>query len=378
MFFFERIFGISIYILILLFICFFLIKINVSCKSILRVYLICLCVMAFLYKPYITADLYRIYETIDYLSMIEFDMFWNNFVVESSTPVAMLLYWCVGKIGINALLPTFSSFVCYSLIFYVINKTKELYGVSNQNVAYVLLFIMTTSIYISVIGGIRMMIALSMITYSFFRVTVEKKFNIIDIIFCIASIFIHAMSLVVIGICILVLLFDSNKSFARRILYALVTGVVGIVFMLYFHDVVNGLVQKFWGYVLGDKYSDFWEYIMGALIIIVLLILFREFRHVYREVECYIIKNYNTAAVFCIVIAICFCFEFSIFYRFGGQLAILFAIPSMMVTLEKTEGKASVISKKLSFRSILLIMSLLIAAISCTRGSLSALKFFEL
>jgi hypothetical protein len=74
----------------------------------------------------------------------------------------------------------------------------------------------------------------------------------------------------------------------------------------------------------------------------------------------------------------CFCFEFSFFYRFGGQLAVLLSIPTMMVTLEKRKGKSGAVIRGVDFRSVLILFSLIIAVLSCTRGSLSSLKFFEL
>lgn len=378
MFFLERIIGISIYMLVLILVCFILVKTNITCKSTLRFYLLCLCIMAYFYKPYVTADLYRIFKQMDYFSTMDFDLFWNDFALGSSIPISRLLFWLFGKTGNNALLPTFSAFFCYSLIFYIIRKTKQLYDISNKTVAIVIFFTMTTSMYISVIGGIRMMIALSMITFSYFRATVEKKITIIDILFLAASIFIHAMSFVVIGIIVLTLLFDSNKNVLKKIGYALVIGIIGGLFVVKFSDTVYGLYQKFLDYVFGDKHSDIWEYLMGFFIIVTLLLIFLEFRYIQKDSVCLKVNKCNFAAVLCISLAICFCFEFSIFFRFGGHLAVMFAIPSMMISLEKTKGKSSLFFKGIDLRTVVVLFSCVIAAISCTRGSLCSLKFFEM
>ena len=378
MFLFERVFGIGTYMLVLILVCFLLAKTKLSCKFILRFYLLCLCGMAFFYKPYITADLYRIFEQMDYFSLMEFDFFWNNFALESSAPVSRLLYWIFGRTGCNALLPTFSALLCYSLIFYVVKKTKQLYNISNQTVATVIFFIMTTSMYLSVIGGIRMMIALSMLTFSYFRLTVEKKIKIVDLLFVVASIFIHTMSFVVIGIIVLALLFASNSSVLKKVGYALSIGLVSGVFVVRFSNTVQGLFEIFLDYVLGDKHSDPWEYLMGIFIIVILLLVFSEFRVIRRTDELLGINRYNIAAILCVVIAMCFCFEFSIFYRFGGHLAVIFSIPSMMISIEKTEGQSSVFFKGIDLRSLVILLSCVIMAVSCTRGSLCSLKFFEL
>lgn len=378
MFLFERIFGICTYMLVLIFACFILVKTSISCKSVFRFYLFCLCIMAFFYKPYVTADLYRIFEQMAYFSSLDFDLFWKDYVLNSSSPASRLLFWFFGKTGINALLPAFSAFFCYSLIFYTIRKTKQLFNISNQTVAIVLFHIMTTSIFISVVGGIRMMLALSMITFSYFRATVEKKITVIEILFFIVSTFIHTTSFVAIGIVALTLLFDSNKSALKKIGSAVAIGVIAAVFVVKFSGTAQGLYNKFLDYILGDKHSDMWEYLMGAFITVVLLLVFGEFRHLRKDFDCSNVNKCNLAAVFCVILAICFCFEFSIFYRFGGHLAVMFSIPSMMIALEKTKGKSSVFIRGVDLKTLVILLSCIIAAISCARGSLCSLKFFEL
>ena len=378
MFLIERIFGISSYMLVLLLVCFLLSKTNMPCKSALRFYLFCLSVMAFFYKPYITADLYRIFEQMDYFSSMDFDQFWNDFVLDSSTPLSRLLYWFFGKTGCNKLLPVFSACFCYSLMFYVIEKTKQLYDISKKTVAIVLFFIMTTSMYISVIGGIRMMIALSMLTFSCFRMTVEKRVKVFDIFFFIAPIFIHAMSFVVIVIIVLTLIFDYGRNTFKKIKYMFVVALCGCAFVVKFSGTVQRLFDKFLEYVLGDKHSDPWEYLMGIFIIIILFLVFTEYRSIRRSGCCLEVNRYNIAAVFCVILAVCFCFEFSIFYRFAGHLAVMFSIPSMMISLDKTEGRSSILFRGINLKTLVILLSCIVAALSCTRGSLCSLKFFEL
>ena len=378
MFLIERMFGIGTYMLTLLCVCFFLIKTNVTCKSMLRCYLVCLCVMAFFYKPYMTADLYRIFEQMDYFATMKFSLFWRDFAVESSMPLARLLFWIFGKTGVNALLPAFSALVCYSFIFYVMNKTKEIYRISNQTVAIVLFFIMTTSIYISVIGGIRMMLALSMITFCYFRSSVEKKLGIAEILLYIASIFTHSMSIAVICICVCASMFVSGKNIGRKIGFIAGVAVVGGAFAVVFNNRIDRLYQKFLEYVLGDKHSDPWEYIMGVVILLILFLMFLEYRRLRDNEGCQRIRKYNLAAIICVALAMCFCFEFSMFYRFGAHVGVLFAIPSLMVCLEKTKGKSSALLVGIDFRSVMVVLTLIMAAVSCARGSLCSLKFFEL
>ena len=364
--------------MLLLAVCFLLIRTNASCRATLRCYLVCLCTMAFLYKPYMTGDLFRIYETMDSFAQLDFVYFWNHHVASSSVPVARLLYWGMAKTGINQLLPVFTAFFCYSVFFYIISRTAELFHISKRNVASVLFFVMTTSIYISVIGGIRMMLALSLITFAFFKETVEKRWHLLDLLLYGIAVLTHAMSFVVVGICVVVVLTDSERSILRKIGFALAVGAVGIAFLAKFNDIAQALFQKFFYYISEEEYYDLWEYVMGGLILVLLFVMMNEYRHLENKERFAAGKAFHAVTIWSMAIAICFCFDFSIFYRFGGQLAVVFAIPAMMVTLEETSVKPCRAVHILDFQSVLTLFSVLIAVISCTRGSLSSLKFFEL
>jgi hypothetical protein len=379
MFLLERIIGFGLYMLILLLACLFLVRARVSLRTVLRVYLVFLCAMAFFYKPYITADLYRTYETMSYYATFGFLQFFDTLVVGSSNPLSRLLFYMIGKTGVYALLPLLSALISYSFIFYVLTRTQDRYNISNTNAACVLFFVMTTSMYISVIGGIRMMLALTMILFAYFRIAVEKKFGVLEVVLSLSSLLIHGMSYAAIAVCVLAWLFDAERPIARRLAVGVVFAAVALLFFARFTSVAHGLYEKFLGYLQGDIFSDPWEYLMGALIMALLLLAFYENAQMRREGRGVSETNpLRVSAVLCMAIALCFCFEFTIFYRFGGQLAVLFAMPTLMITLERTEGRSSRLLPRFDFRTLLMLLGIVIAVVSCTRGSLSSLKFFEL
>jgi hypothetical protein len=379
MFLLERLFGVGLYMLILLLVCLFLVRAKVTLRALLRVYLVLLCGMAFFYQPYVTADLYRTYAAMSYYVTLGFPQFWELLVVGNPEPLSRLFLYAIAKTGVYALLPLLSSLVCYSLIFYVIIQTQKKFDISNKNVACVLFFVMTTSMYLSIIGGIRMMLALCMVLFSYFRMTVKKKLGALEIVLCISSLLIHGMSYAAIGVCVLGWLLDAERPIARRVAIGLLSAVFASFFIIRFTSVAQGLYKSLLGYLRGDIYSDPWEYLMGALIILLLLVTFSENIRMRKEGRGVAATNsLRLASLLCIVIALCFFFEFTIFYRFGGQLAVLFAIPTMMITLERTEGRPSRWLPRFDFRALLIVLSIVIALVSCVRGSLSSLKFFEL
>ena len=378
MFLFERAFGVGIYILILLLVCGILTKTRARCKPTLKFYTICLCVMGFFYKPYITADLYRTYIYVEFFGDMKFEYFWENFARNTNIPIARVIFWAVGKSGVKELLPVLSAFICYSLLFYIIIKTQEKFAISNETVAIVLFFLMTTSIYISVIGGIRMMLSTSMIAFSFFRNSIEKKNNLLDVSLYVLAVFIHVTAIILIAICMFLMILDNRKSIIKRILSAVVIVAIVLVFVINFREMIFELFEKAEHYLGEEEYSDSWEYLIGVIITIFLSVILFEYWSLRKDSESLVLKYYNMSSVICLAIAVIFCFEFSTFYRFAGHMAVILATPMMMVTLEKSYGKASKTIFRTDVRSMVIVLSVIIALISCTRGSLSSLKFFEI
>ena len=378
MFLFERVFGIAIYSYFLLMTCILMAYTNVKHKTILKIYTVILCVMGFFYLPYETADLYRTFETMDWYASIDFPQFLNDFVRTSSVPISRILYWLVGKSGIYGLLPVISAFVSYSCIFYTIDKTQEIYSISRKNVAITLFFLMSTSMYISVIGGIRMMMAMSLIVFCFFRESVEQKFRWWNVLLYVTAVFMHDIALILVAIRFIALVLDSKiKLVIRIVLSAFIIG-VGTVMIFVFNYQIEQVFEKIVGYITGDNYSYIWEYMIGAIIAFTYLLIVYRFKKYKNNNDYGSLKAYNIAAVISGILSILFCFEFSIFYRFIGHVVPLLGMPMMMVSLQESQNAVMAKKKQISFQTILLVLSIAIFALSCTRGSLCSLKFFVL
>ena len=81
MFLMERLIGVSIYSYILIMMCVLIAFSTLRCKNILRLYLVLLAGMAYCYKPYITADLYRIFQAMEWYATMEFPGFFKTLVL---------------------------------------------------------------------------------------------------------------------------------------------------------------------------------------------------------------------------------------------------------------------------------------------------------
>ena len=135
MFLLERIVGIGTYAFFLLLTCVLITKKNSNPSRVLKLYTLILSIMGFICVPYVTADLYRIYNILDYYSTLSFSAFYETRFAGASDAMALLFYWCISKTGIFQLLPMITAFVCYNCIFYIVIRTAKKYNIERKYIA---------------------------------------------------------------------------------------------------------------------------------------------------------------------------------------------------------------------------------------------------
>ena len=216
-----------------------------------------------------------------------------------------------------------------------------------------------------------------MISFCFFRESVEKKFNVFHVLLYILALLTHNMAIVIVGIRLAVLVFAPGKKLVTRFLICLAIAVGAVVAVLNFDSLLADIWDKASEFLFEESYSYFWEYVMGVIILIIFLGVCIKFQRL-RGKEHTELVTYNMGAMFSTGISVVFFFVFSIFYRFIGHVTPILGLPMLMVTLEESEKNVSGRFKQMSFQSITVMFSLVILALSVSRGSLSSLKFFVL
>ena len=385
MFILERLIGVGIYALLLLLVCLSLVgKSHKKIKRILFLYTVTLSILAFFYVPYETADLYRIYESVDLFSKFSFSEFWEWRTQRGDAGISNLLYWGVGKLGVSRLLPALTTFVCYSCVFYIIRKTAEKNNISGKNVAIALLFYMSTGNYMFVVTGIRCMLGISLLAFCFYRESVEGKFSIAHIPLYLISALIHSFSVILIAIRFLASALDFNMPIKRKIAYLLSLGVGGLFVLSYFEEYIQSVFDKADSYVNGDLYSYFWEYVIAILAVVVMgLVLLNRKKLNKNSMNFNVLVLYEIISLFT---ALCFCYEFTIFHRFTTYIMPIVALPMLMVILQKRDFmqdkkqiyRGSIAELPLDFTTGTVIISLLMLFVACARGSLCSFKLFVL
>ena len=374
----ERLFGIAVYVYMLGMTCVLLAFTKVNIKAVLWLYIAGLCVTGFFYTPSETGDLYRIYEAMDWYATMDLRFFVKNYVVDSSVPASRLLFWLVASTGVNRLLPVVSALLCYGLLFSVLDRSRKLLGISRQNFAIALFVLMTTSAYISVVGGVRMMIAMTLVVYCFFRESVEHRSALPHLPLYLIAVLMHNMGVAILGMRLLALMMNGNRKLRLRLAVVFLAAVAVTVVMARYGFFAEALLEKIREYLTEDSYSDTWEYMMGILIAVGIGIMYFKYRAWGCAARQPMLKELNFSMLLSGVLGAVFCFVFTIFYRFVGHLMPVLAMPMLMTTLQTSEGKPVRGKVQIPFRMGVILFGCILLLISCARGSLSSLKFFVL
>lgn len=371
MFLIERLFALIVYCLILLTVCLSIEWEKSNYKIILAVYAVLLAVMGFFYVPYETADLYRINEYLDAYEHYSWNQFFNNTLAGNILEIDHIYYWLIAQTGEHRLLPAINAFLCYSCVFYIIIRTAKMYKIDRKNIAFAVLFFMSVGNYIFVISGIRSMLGICILCFLFFRESVEKKFKLWHLPLYVIAGFIHNFVFVLIFIRLIISIFFNKTSILKKILYiALVTIAAGLV--VYFSpNYIREVLNRAESYLDNNPYSYLWDYIVailtGSIMLIGLLTMHKNSNKAlkghFRETKMFLIV--------CFVIAIVFCFEFSICHRTITYIAPILYLPILMVSLQNRKDKGALHWE-------LLLLTGLMLFITCARGSLCGLKFFIL
>ena len=386
MFLFERLIGVGLYSLVLVIFCLSLVgKSGKKIKRQLNFYTIILSVLAFLYVPYKTADLYRIYEYVEAFRKYSFKGILERQVMRSDIGIANILYWAIGKIGIPQLLPAITAFVCYSCIFYIIYKTAEKNQISGKNVAIALFFYMSTGNYMFVVTGIRCMLGISLLSFCFYRESVEKKFNILHIPLYLIAALIHSFSAVLIAARFIISIFDTKTTPIRKLIYLVCLGAGIVLVFRNFGDYISSIMEKADGYLSGDLYSYVWEYIIAILTCVIILCVLSK-RRTIKEPSNVKLNVWLLYEILLFIIAMCVCWEFTTFHRLITYIMPIIALPLLMTILQSNDNRSGEINNRartveeipLNLNTIVVMVSVLMLFVACSRGSLSSLKFFVL
>lgn len=343
-------------------------------KVILWTYLICLVFFAYVYKPWITADLYRLHFWCENAWCQEsWSGLWD-YLRHSSTPMWYFFSWAIYQLTHDLnWIQTVACLLGFGCIIYVISDTIERNDVRGTKRAFILFFVMAIgTFYLEMISGIRSMLGLSIIFFCMYREIIQKKSILLDIPLYVFAAFMHPAALVLVTARILLFMFESKNVLYRLFCFPIVILIV-VLSLYYANFYIDSAINKAIEYSTSEnEYSYIWEIIIGLIEQLQLYFILYK----YGKQEKKYSYDYNLFWKISLIIGIVsLCampFSYAIFRRYT-IIASLCSIP----LLGRLCSSLSPYSKKF-FMQAMWLLSLIIFALSCIRGDLCGYKFFVL
>ena len=375
----ARLIGIGTYAL-LLFLMYLIIR-NTNTKSLsgfLKIYVVLLSVMAFFYVPSSGADLYRLVPIMHIYAGMSPEQLWS-YIVASDTPGEPLYFYLVGQLGHDGFLPAISALITYSLCFSILNDCVKKTGTSVKNAAAVLLLFMSRGLFLSAISNIRTMMALALIGWCVYHEMVNGRNVLKNVLLYLFAASLHVMGQVFLVVRIAFLLLEKTKNVRRRFLKIVIAvvaaAVVAAIAGRYLETLIETGMSYYEGGRSGEGYVYFWEGLLSGAVILFTVGFLLSLRKRKTAIEVGSVSGEGLARFSVVTVAIniaALFFEFNFFHRTGMLLAI-FNIPLGLFVLESAESE----KEQAQIRSGLLILSVVMLFVTCARGDLCSLKFFE-
>ena len=379
MFLIERIVSLLTYTVALVATCYLIGRVaRKQYKIILTIYWLILAVLAFNYKPHVTADLYRLREYIQYWIYLD----WSDvikYALGNSTPIWVLYSYVVSKLGNINWLQTITCLWCFGNVFYIISHEIERYNIKSKYRAELLFYVMAVgAFYLQTISGIRSMLGISIVAFCLYKEIVEKKSIVAHLPLWLFAALIHTSTMILVISRFLFLLVQS-QGVVKKILMSTIVCVLAIFSLKYLGEYIRtsfayGLVY------LNDEeeYTYIWEIIIGLIETIETLYVLTNYKKNitnkgYKTVEHRLGSLYLFTLIWTVISIVALPFSYTVFRRYT-MLCTVTSIPLVAFLFGTGESKSE---DKRIFR-MTFALSFLIFALSGVRGDLCGYKFFVL
>lgn len=343
--------------------------------GVLCFYLLVLTGFAYLYKPYITADLYRLREYVQYWTPLT----WKellSFGIRMEFPGWVVYSYILCLPGDINLLQTVSCLWCFSNIFYIIAheiRDHQLHGFCRS---LMLFFVMSVgTIFLQAVSGIRSMLGITIVSVLFYRETIRGRNLLPHLPLYLFAALLHAASMILVISRMLFLLFQF-KSPAKRFLILLLVGVLGVLALIYMRGSLYRTYESgIWYLSGGEEYFYVWEVIIGLLETAETLYVIRAFRRACPagEMTDGIRQTILMCVIWTLISVLMLPFSYAIFRRYT-MFCTITVLPVLAGMLRYEQDGTS----RTRAVQVVFLLSLMIFMISLIRGDLCGYTFFTL
>lgn len=376
----ERLIGVMIYACTL-FIFYYGIRYSYSRKKtagLLNIYVIILSIMAFIFIPEKTTDLYRLLEISKNWPNMKFNDFITQIAFKSNVPVAYIYIYICRCTGLDGFLPMMTCFIFYSNVFSILKSLQKKFNIESKQIAIAMLSFMAMGKFLEVISGVRTLMAAAIFARCLYYELTNHKINLtktiiiylIELITCL----IHPYILILFLMKLILSLFKREQKKSVKILNTCIVIIVCAFTIIYGKNYIKEAIEKAKSYLFEDHYSYIWEYIIAGLQCLTIgysLIFFLKNRKLmnYKIIDKNTYFNIFIFVSMFFIVALVFCYQYSIFHRTITFVSIL-TMPLICFNLKEYSSK--------KYEETIIGISLLALILACTRGDLCAYKFFIL
>ncbi len=392
----ERLSGVLVYVLVIL--CGYNRILHTADSKKLKGVFTGLCIvlgiMGFIYVPGHAADLcewQNMYE--HYWAGYDLIGFIKGPMLDSKTPVSYLLIFICESTGIHGILPGVVALVFFGFVFSVFRKISADCTLKTQAqvagnslfkasagqksdttfcLALTFFFFMSSGCFLEAISGVRCFTALAIMAWCIYGELVGEKTLVKNLLWYVIACLMHLATIPVFIVRILYVLVGQLGQRVPKIsnyIVAVLTSIAGLAFGSRF---LKYAVDKGVNYLSNDIYTYIWEYIIGFMQLIIILLALFCYRKIKDEEDLKHLRPIAQFNAFMCVIEVVFCFEYTIFHRFILFSSIII-LPVMYAVLQHHMQK-----EDYRYVNLVRVLSVLMLALACVRGNLCGYKFFEL
>lgn len=349
-------------------------------KAVLFIYLLILCLFAYNYKPYVTADLYRLREYIEYWIQKSWPEV-IEYAFQSRTPMWVLYSYIITRLGDINLLQTFTCLWCFGNVFYIIAHEIGRQSLRGKQRGCILLYIMAVgAFYLQTISGIRSMLGISIVAFCLYRETIENKKINSHILLYLCAALLHTASMVLVVSRVLFILIQY-----KGIIYRMLSIVSVLLMALVSFRILGSYIVESFEYGLGyltasTQYTYIWEVVIGIIELIEVAYVLINFRQITAKkilpTTDGTIGNkslYRFVLIWLIISTVAIPLSYTIFRRF-----VMFCTIGTIPLVAEAFNLESKRKGKKIFTKNIFWLSLLIFLLSVSRGDLCGYKFFVL
>lgn len=380
MFLVPRLFGIGIYVVILLMISSYMMDRSLRMtRRLINTYWIVIGLMGYLFVPPESFDLTRLFLRMDYYTAMDVDQFWS-YVSSALAPGELIYYRIIGGIENKHLLPCISGLISFAFCFGILKDHTRENRNSSREIAIALLLFMARGAIIMAISNIRTFMAFSIIGWCIYHEMVNSKSALKHGLLYLWACAMHPIGYACFAIRLMFYFLDKEKNIAKKISRFITVGIAAIVSFVILDDYLQLFITKVFGYIEegreGTAYSYIWEGVLCAMTIATAVYLLCSINRYKRNSKCQPEEGYDSLCRFTWMIVtvdiVAGFIEFTTFLRLGYFITILL-IPISLYTMRMAYQSG----RYAKLRNRLYMISAGILFLACSRGYLCSLKFFE-